>query len=120
MLLVSSVEYTLIPKIEFLVGLGLGYEDVRYMVLRSPGLLTFSVENNFRPKAEYFFQEMGGELEELKRFPQYFAYSLEKKIKPRHKMLVEHGFKLSLADMLTVSDGEFKAQLVERLWRMGE
>ncbi|KAK6133660.1 hypothetical protein DH2020_032570 [Rehmannia glutinosa] len=93
LLLVSSVESTLVPKIEYLVGLGIEYDDVRNMVLRSPGLLTFSVENNYRPKMEYFLKEMNGDLEEIKRFPQYFSFSLERKIKPRHRLLVEHGFR---------------------------
>ncbi|XP_057777239.1 transcription termination factor MTEF1, chloroplastic [Salvia miltiorrhiza] len=117
-LLVSSVELTLIPKIEFLVGLGFEYDQVRNMVLRSPGLLTFSVENNYVPKVEYFLKEMNGDLEEIKRFPQYFSFSLEKKIKPRHRLLMEHGFSMALSDMLKVSDGEFNARLIERRLRM--
>ncbi|KAK6159931.1 hypothetical protein DH2020_003312 [Rehmannia glutinosa] len=120
MLLVSSVEFTLIPKIEYLVGLGLEYDDVRNMVLRSPGLLTFSVENNYKPKVEYFLKEMNGNLEEIKSFPQYFSFSLERKIKPRHRLLMEHGFSVSLSDMLKVSDGEFNARLIERRLRMVE
>ena len=88
------------------------------MVLRSPGLLTFSIANNYRPKAEYFLKEMNGDLVELKRFPQYFSFSLEGKIKPRHRMLVEKGFRLSLPEMLKVSDGEFHAQLIEMRMRV--
>lgn len=118
LLLVSSVEFTLIPKIEYLVGLGLEYDEVRNMVLRSPGLLTFSVENNYRPKVEYFLKEMNGSLEEIKRFPQYFSFSLERKIKPRHRLLMKHGFSMSLSDMLKVSDGEFNARLIEKRLRM--
>lgn len=83
------------------------------MVLRSPGLLTFSIENNFRPKVEFLVTEMGRELSELKEFPQYFSFSLEGKIKPRHQMLVENGFSMPLSEMLKVSDGEFRQRLVE-------
>lgn len=106
------------PKIEYLVGLGIDYDEVRTMVLRSPGLLTLSVEKNYRPKVEYFLKEMNGDLEEIKRFPQYFSFSLERKIKPRHRLLVEHGFSMSLAEMLKVSDGEFKVQLIEKCLQM--
>ncbi|GFY88449.1 mitochondrial transcription termination factor family protein [Actinidia rufa] len=60
------------------------YEEVRRTVLRSPGLLTFSIENNYWPKVEYFVKEMDGDLAELKRFPQYFSFSLEGKINPWH------------------------------------
>ncbi|KAI3983140.1 hypothetical protein MKX01_030862 [Papaver californicum] len=102
LLLVSSVEDTLIPKLDYLK-----------MILRSPGLLTFSVANNFKPKVEYFLNEMEGDLGELKKFPQYFSFSLEGKIKPRHRLLVEHGFSLFLSEMLKVSDGEFSYHLME-------
>ncbi|KAH6798082.1 Mitochondrial transcription termination factor family protein [Perilla frutescens var. hirtella] len=119
-LLVSSVEFTLYPKIEFLVSLGFEYDEVRIMVLRSPGLLTFSVEKNYVPKAEYFLKEMNGSLEEIKKFPQYFSFSLERKIKPRHRLLMEHGFSMPLSEMLKVSDGEFNARLIEKRLRMVE
>ncbi|GER51488.1 mitochondrial transcription termination factorfamily protein [Striga asiatica] len=120
LLLVSSVESTLKPKIEFLVGLGFEYDDVREMVLRLPGLLTFSVENNYRPKLEYFLKEMNGDLEEIKKFPQYFSSSLERKIKPRHRLLLDHGFVMSLPEMLKVSDGEFNVRLIERRLEMAD
>lgn len=83
------------------------------MMIRSPGLLTFSIEKNYKPKVEYFLQEMRGELAELKRFPQYFSFSLEGKIKPRHRLLMEHGLRMSLSEMLKVSDGEFNARVIE-------
>ncbi|KAJ0027276.1 hypothetical protein Pint_36038 [Pistacia integerrima] len=120
LLLVSSVERTLKPKIEFLKSLGFSDEAVENMVIRSPGLLTFSVENNLVPKVEFLAEEMNGDLEEIKKFPQYFSFSLEKKIKPRYRVLVEHGLKLPLWKMLTVSDGEFDARLIEMRLRLAE
>ncbi|XP_058096414.1 transcription termination factor MTEF1, chloroplastic isoform X2 [Magnolia sinica] len=113
LLLVSSVDTTLMPKLDYIQSLGFSYREAVKMVLRSPGLFTFSIDNNFRPKVDYFVNEMKGDLRELKDFPQYFSFSLERKIKPRHRLLVEHGFSLRLADMLKVSDGEFHDRLVE-------
>ncbi|KAH7673826.1 Transcription termination factor mitochondrial/chloroplastic protein [Dioscorea alata] len=78
------------------------------MVLRCPGLFTFSIENNFKPKFEYFAEEMSGTLEDLKEFPQYFAFSLEKRIKPRHQQLIQFGVYVPLSDMLKTTDEEFK------------
>ncbi|RVW40051.1 Transcription termination factor MTEF1, chloroplastic [Vitis vinifera] len=98
---------------EYLQNLGFSYKEVVKMVVRSPGLLTFSIEKNFQPKVEYFLDEMKGDLAELKRFPQYFSFSLEGKIKPRHRLLAEHGFSLPLPEMLKVSDGEFNLRLIE-------
>ncbi|PON54132.1 Mitochodrial transcription termination factor [Parasponia andersonii] len=113
LLLVSNVEGTLLPKIEYLQSMGLSYDEVATMVRRSPGLLTLSVQNNLVPKVEYFLREMKGDVVELRRFPQYFSFSLEAKIKPRHRLLVEHGIWLPLSAMLKVSDGEFNARLLE-------
>ncbi|MQM20720.1 hypothetical protein Taro_053748 [Colocasia esculenta] len=114
LLLVSSVEGTLIPKLEYIQNLGFSRKDAVKMVLRSPGLFTFSIEKNFRPKVAFLVEEMGRDLLELKGFPQYFSFSLEGRIKPRHRLLVEHGFEcMRLGDMLKVSDGEFNDRLVE-------
>ncbi|XP_043689649.1 transcription termination factor MTEF1, chloroplastic [Telopea speciosissima] len=114
-LLVSNVENTLIPKLDCLVNLGFSRDDAVGMVLRCPGLFTFSVENNFKPKFGYFVEEMGGSLEELKEFPQYFAFSLEKRIKPRHREVVESRLKMvPLALMLKSTDEEFKELLLRQ------
>lgn len=89
------------------------------MVLRSPGLLTYSIPNNFRPKVKYLLEEMKGDLLELKRFPQYFSFSLERKIKPRHRLLVEHGFSLPLSEILKLNNGDFNEMLLEMRLRSG-
>ncbi|GMI93586.1 hypothetical protein like AT2G34620 [Hibiscus trionum] len=110
-LLVSSVEHTLIPKLKFLGNMGFSTAEAKSMVLRCPGLFTFSIENNYKPKFEYFKEEMKGDLEELKEFPQFFAFSLEKRIKPRHIEAMKSGVKLPLASMLKSTDQEFKELL---------
>ncbi|XP_019099578.1 PREDICTED: transcription termination factor MTEF1, chloroplastic-like [Camelina sativa] len=110
----SLLERTLIPKIEYLEeGLGFTREEVAKMVVRSPALLTYSVDNNLVPKVEFFMEEMRGDVKELKRFPQYFSFSLERKIKPRHRLLKEHGIFMPLSEMLKVSDGQFNNWLLE-------
>lgn len=113
-LLVSNVENTLIPKLKYLESIGFSKDEAVGMVLRCPALFTFSVENNFKPKFDYFAEEMKGKLEELKEFPQYFAFSLEKRIKPRHMEVVQSGVKIRLPIMLKSSDEEF-----EELTRQG-
>ncbi|KAL7592315.1 transcription termination factor MTEF1, chloroplastic [Lactuca sativa] len=106
-LLVSNVENTLIPKLDYLIGLGFSKREAIEMVLRCPGLFTFSLENNFKPKFEYFEKEMMRDLSELKDFPQYFAFSLEKRIKPRHLEALECGIKIPLPLLLKTTDEEF-------------
>ncbi|KAF5189911.1 Transcription termination factor mtef1 protein [Thalictrum thalictroides] len=110
-LLVSSVENTLKPKLNFLMNLGFSREDVVGMVLRSPGLFTYSIENNFKPKFGYFVEEMDGELEELREFPQYFSFSLENRIKPRHIEVLQSGVQVPLSLMLISTDEEFRKLL---------
>ncbi|KAK9675925.1 hypothetical protein RND81_11G042100 [Saponaria officinalis] len=112
-LLVSSVDNTLLPKLHFLENLGFAPHQVVVMVQRSPALLTYSIENNLVPKTEFFLREMKGDLGEIERFPQYFSFSLDGRIKPRFRLLEEYGVSMSLKDMLTVSDGEFDIRLLE-------
>ncbi|KAL5839049.1 hypothetical protein ACOSQ3_011758 [Xanthoceras sorbifolium] len=106
-LLVSSVENTLIPKLKYIESIGFSREEAVVMVLRCPGLFTFSIENNFKPKFEYFIEQIKGDLEGLKEFPQYFTFSLEKRIKPRHMEAIQSGLRLALPAMLKSTDEEF-------------
>lgn len=110
-LLVSSVERTLMPKLDCLVSFGFSHQEAVEMVARCPGLFTFSVERNFKPKFGYYAGEMGGKLEELKEFPQFFGFSLDKRITPRHRELVERGIMLPLPLMLKTTDDEFRDML---------
>ncbi|KAM3324633.1 hypothetical protein P3S67_005785 [Capsicum chacoense] len=59
-----------------------------------------SMPSHLELKFNYFVVEMGRELKELIVFPQYFSFSLENGIKPRHKMCVEKGVCLSLPVVL--------------------
>ncbi|XP_010509731.1 PREDICTED: transcription termination factor MTEF1, chloroplastic-like [Camelina sativa] len=110
-LLVSSVEHTLIPKLRFLESIGYTRSEAIGMILRCPALFTFSIENNFKPKLDYFMSGIKGKLENLKEFPQYFAFSLEKRIKPRHIESMERGLELPLSLMLKSTDEEFEQLL---------
>lgn len=115
-LLVSNVEHTLMPKLDYLISLGFSKPEAVGMVLRCPGLFTFSLENNYKPKFEYFEKEMKRDISELKDFPQYFAFSLEKRIKPRHLEAVECGVNISLPLLLKSTDEEF-AELLKQVNR---
>ncbi|CAN6859251.1 unnamed protein product [Brassica oleracea] len=72
---------------------------------RNTVLLVSSVERTLVPKIEYLEEGLG--------FPQYFSFSLERKIKPRHRLLKEHGSLMLLSEMLKVSDGQFNNWLLE-------
>lgn len=98
------------------MGLGYTKEEAIGMVLRCPSLFTFSIENNFKPKIEYFLGEMKGKLEDIKEFPQYFAFSLEKRIKPRHLEVLQSGVEVPLPILLKSTDQEF-SELLSKLIR---
>ncbi|XP_027361599.1 transcription termination factor MTEF1, chloroplastic [Abrus precatorius] len=117
-LLVSDVDHQLRPALCFLRELG--FVGPHSLTCQTTLLLVSSVEDTLLPKIEFLKslgfthdEEMNGDVAELKRFPQYFSFSLERRIKPRHTMLVQHGLSLPLEDMLKVSDGGFNARLVE-------
>lgn len=98
--------------VRFLESIGFSRSEAIGMVLRCPTLFTFSIENNFKPKLDYFMSGIKGKLENLKEFPQYFAFSLEKRIKPRHLESMERGLELPLSLMLKSTDEEFEQLLM--------
>ncbi|KAI3833746.1 hypothetical protein MKW92_017137 [Papaver armeniacum] len=110
-LLSCSVEDKFIPRIEYLENIGFTNADALSMLRRFPQLFCYSIKNNFEPKFDYFYREMGRDLEELKEFPQYFSFSLENRIKPRHLCCVEKDVHFPLPVMLKTCDTQFRDTL---------
>ncbi|XP_027154462.1 transcription termination factor MTERF5, chloroplastic [Coffea eugenioides] len=105
-----SIEANLKPLTEFFLERGYSIEDVRTMISRYGALYTFSVAENLVPKWE-FFLTMDYPKSELVKFPQYFGYSLEDRIKPRYAIVKEHGVRLLLNQVLSLSGPEFDKAL---------
>ncbi|KAG9440967.1 hypothetical protein H6P81_021132 [Aristolochia fimbriata] len=98
----------LLETIWYLESLGFSEQESATICARLPAIFGYSVDNNLTPKFEYFVMEMERSLEELKAFPQYFAFSLEKRIVPRHLHLKKRGIlKVPLDRMLVWSDQRF-------------
>ncbi|KAJ6739033.1 TRANSCRIPTION TERMINATION FACTOR MTEF1 CHLOROPLASTIC [Salix koriyanagi] len=97
-------------RFEFLRSIGFSHDEAANICGRLPAIFGYSIENNLRPKVEYLVDEMKRSLDELKEFPQYFAFSLEKKIMPRHLHLKRRNAKIKLNRMLLWSDGRFYAK----------
>ncbi|XP_071698785.1 protein SEEDLING LETHAL 1, chloroplastic-like [Rutidosis leptorrhynchoides] len=107
-LLSSSVEDKLIPRIEYFhENIGISYDDTMLIFRRFPSLFCYSIKENLEPKFNYFVSEMGRDLKELVEFPQYFSFSLENRIKPRHLRCMEKGVCLPLPAMLRSSEKRF-------------
>lgn len=96
------------------MGLWFSKKDAVGMVLRCPTQFTFSVENNFGPKFEYFEREMDAKSAELRDFLQYFTFSLEKRIKPRHAEALKVGVKVPFPIQLKTTDEDFNDLLMRQ------
>ncbi|KAK9085950.1 hypothetical protein Sjap_026361 [Stephania japonica] len=110
-LLSCGVEEKFIPRMEYLGKMGFSHRDVISMVGRFPQMLCYGIESNLEPKFHYFVFEMGRDLKELKEFPQYFSFSLEKRIRPRHRLCMEKGVYFTLPLLLKTPDGRFRRHL---------
>lgn len=109
-----SIEANLKPVTDFFLERGYTIEEVSTMISRYGSLYTFSLPNNMIPKWE-FFLTMGYPKNELVKFPQYFGYSLEQRIKPRYAIVTGCGVKLLLNQVLSLSDAEFDKVLKRKL-----
>ncbi|XP_052193054.1 transcription termination factor MTEF1, chloroplastic [Diospyros lotus] len=108
--LLNTRVHKLEEKIRFLRGVGFSDEESAMICARMPAIFGYSVEHNLRPKFGYLVREMRRGVEELLEFPQYFGFSLEKKIVPRHLHLQERGVRIPLRKMLLWSDQRFYAK----------
>ncbi|XP_048317826.2 transcription termination factor MTERF5, chloroplastic [Ziziphus jujuba] len=109
-----SIETNLKPVTEFFLDRGYSMEDVGTMISRYGALYTFSLAENLIPKWE-FFLTMDYPQSELVKFPQYFGYSLEQRIKPRYALMKEFGVMLLLNQLLSLSSHNFDKALKKKL-----
>ncbi|KAJ6798616.1 transcription termination factor MTERF5, chloroplastic [Iris pallida] len=112
-----SIEGNLKPVTEFFLENGYSIEEVVTMVTRYGALYTFSLTGNLIPKWNYFLK-MEYPRSELVKFPQYFGYSLEERIKPRHGKMRELGVSLILNQVLSVSDEDFAKVLGRKVGKI--
>lgn len=109
-----SIEGNLKPVTNFFLECGYSREEVATMISRNGALYTFSLPDNMMPKWE-FFLTMVYPKSELVKFPQYFGYSLEDRIKPRYAIMTECGVKLLLNQMLSLSEDDFHKLLKKKM-----
>lgn len=81
------------------------------MFKRFPQLFNYSIGENYEPKLGYLTGEMGRDAREVLEFPQYFSFSLENRIKPRHVACAAKGVRLPLAVMLRTKEDGFRDAL---------
>ncbi|KMZ57978.1 Mitochondrial transcription termination factor family protein [Zostera marina] len=109
-----SVEANLKPITEFFIEKGFSVEEIQVMIYKYGALYTFSLADNLKPKWD-FFLIMDYPPSELVKFPHFFGYSLEKRIKPRYARVMESGIKIILNQMLSTSDSQFSLILEKKM-----
>ncbi|KAF3435178.1 hypothetical protein FNV43_RR22265 [Rhamnella rubrinervis] len=109
-----SLETNLKPVTKFFVERGYSKEEVGTMISRFGKLYSYSLEKNLTPKWE-FFLTMNYPHSELVKHPQYFGYSLEKRIKPRYALMKEFGVVLPISSLLMPSSDNLLKALKSKL-----
>lgn len=112
-----SIEAHLKPVTEFFIERGFSMEEIGTMLSRYGALYTFSLKENLIPKWE-FFLTMDYDKSELVKFPQYFSYSLEERIKPRYARVKESGVTVLLNQVLSLSGRDFDKTLNKKIKKM--
>ncbi|KAG5534736.1 hypothetical protein RHGRI_022753 [Rhododendron griersonianum] len=109
-----NIEATLKPVTKFFLERGFCTADIASMISTYGALYTLSLSDNMRPKWE-FFLTMCYPKSDLVKFPHYFGYSLEVRIKPRYATMVASGVPLSLNVLLSHSDDDFDRFLKRKM-----
>ncbi|KAF5479029.1 hypothetical protein F2P56_005539 [Juglans regia] len=87
-LLHYSINDGLLPRINFLRGIGMGDSDILKVLTSLTQVLSLSLEENLKPKYMYLINELHNEVRSLTKYPMYLSLSLDQRIRPRHKFLV--------------------------------
>ncbi|KAK4562718.1 hypothetical protein RGQ29_005284 [Quercus rubra] len=109
-LLGCSISKKLEVSVKYFLSLGIRYRQLGEMIADFPMLLRYNVDV-LRPKYRYLRRTMVQPLEDLIEFPRFFSYSLDDRIIPRHKILVEKQINLKLRYMLACTDEEFNKKV---------
>ncbi|OIT07141.1 PREDICTED: transcription termination factor MTERF2, chloroplastic [Nicotiana attenuata] len=118
-LLGCSIANKLDHNVKYFLSLGITLRQLGEMVADFPMLLTYNIDI-LRPKYRYLRRMMVRPLQDLIEFPRFFSYSLDERIVPRHKIMVENRINFKLRYMLASTDDEFKQRVqaaVERRLR---
>ncbi|XP_059453742.1 transcription termination factor MTERF2, chloroplastic-like isoform X1 [Corylus avellana] len=121
-LLGCSIVKKLEVNVKYFLSLGIRVRQLGEMIADFPMLLRYNPDI-LRPKYRYLRRTMVRPLKDLIEFPRFFSYSLDARIIPRHKILVERRINLKLRYMLASTDEEFEKKveaMVERRRRFEE
>ncbi|XP_020551651.1 transcription termination factor MTERF2, chloroplastic isoform X2 [Sesamum indicum] len=115
-LLGCSIANKLDRNVKYFLSLGITLPVLGRMISDFPMLLRYNVDV-LRPKYRYLRRTMIRPLQDLIEFPRFFSYSLEERIIPRHKIMVENRINFKLRYMLASTDEEFDMRVKEAVER---
>ncbi|KAJ4962145.1 hypothetical protein NE237_022084 [Protea cynaroides] len=115
-LLGCSIDNKLEINVKYLLSLGIPLHLLGEMIANFPMLLKYNLDV-LRPKYSYLRRTMVRPLQDLIEFPRFFSYSLDGRIIPRHKILVENHLNFKLHYMLACSDEGFNQRVVAAVER---
>lgn len=105
-LLGCSIPNKLDLNVKYFLSLGIPLQLLGEMIADFPMLLRYNIDV-LRPKYRYLRRTMVRPLQDLTEFPRFFSYSLDGRIIPRHKILVENRVNFKLRYMLATTEEEF-------------
>ncbi|XP_022859887.1 transcription termination factor MTERF2, chloroplastic [Olea europaea var. sylvestris] len=105
-----SIVNKLDHNVKYFLSLGIPLPVLGGMVADFPMLLCYNIDV-LRPKYRYLRRVMVRPLQDLIEFPRFFSYSLDERIIPRHKIMVENRINFKLRYMLASTDEEFNTRV---------
>ncbi|KAL0334732.1 UNVERIFIED_CONTAM: Transcription termination factor MT, chloroplastic [Sesamum radiatum] len=111
-----SIANKLDHNVKYFLSLGITLPVLGKMISDFPMLLRYNIDI-LRPKYRYLRRTMIRPLQDLIEFPRFFSYSLEERIIPRHKIMVENRINFKLRYMLASTDEEFDMRVKEAVER---
>ncbi|XP_042001818.1 transcription termination factor MTERF2, chloroplastic-like [Salvia splendens] len=111
-----SIVHKLDHNVKYFLSLGIRLPVLGEMIADFPMLLRYNIDV-LRPKYQYLRRMMIRPLKDLIEFPRFFSYSLEERIIPRHRIMVENRVNFKLRYMLGGSDEEFHTRVREAVER---
>ncbi|XP_021896750.1 transcription termination factor MTERF2, chloroplastic isoform X2 [Carica papaya] len=115
-LLGCSIAKKLEVNVKYFLSLGIRLQQLGEMIADFPMLLRYNTDI-LRAKYRYLRRTMVRTLEDLTEFPRFFSYSLDGRIIPRHRIMVENRVNFKLRYMLACTNDEFKKRVEDKVER---
>lgn len=103
---------TLLCRVTYLRNRGFANHEISRMVFKFPPLLGYNAESVLSPKLDFLTETMKRPIKDVVQYPKFFSFSLEKKIRPRARVLANRQIECDLQSMLAKNDDQFAAEFL--------